>query len=32
MATITQRKDKDGKIRFYVRIRMKGNPPEHASF
>ena len=32
MASIKKRKDKDGKIRFHVQIRIKGHPPQHASF
>lgn len=32
MASIKERKDKEGKIRFNVQIRIKGFPPQFASF
>lgn len=32
MASIKERKDKDGKIHYHVQIRIKGCPPQHASF
>ncbi|MES2198827.1 MAG: hypothetical protein V4489_01485 [Chlamydiota bacterium] len=32
MASIKERKDKDGKTRFYVQIRLKGHKPQCASF
>ncbi len=32
MASIKELKDKSGKIRYYVQIRIKGCPPQHASF
>lgn len=32
MASIKERKDKDGKVHFHVQIRIKGHPPQHASF
>lgn len=32
MASIKEHKDKDGKTRFHVQIRIKGTPPQYASF
>jgi len=32
MATIEKRKDQDGKIRYQVRIRLKGYPTQVATF
>ncbi len=32
MASIKERKDKDGKTRFYVQIRLKGHKPQCDSF
>lgn len=32
MASIKERKDKNGKTRFHVQVRIKGSPPQHASF
>jgi len=32
MASIKERKDKDGKTRYYVQIRLKGYEPQCASF
>jgi len=32
MASIKEHKDKDGKTRFQVQIRIKGTPPQYASF
>lgn len=32
MASIKEKKDKDGKIRFYVQIRIKGCKPQYGSF
>ena len=32
MASIKERKDKNGKTRFHVQIRIKGKPPQYASF
>jgi integrase len=32
MASIKQRLDKDGKLRYQVQVRIKGHPPQHASF
>lgn len=32
MASIKQRKNKDGKIRYYVQVRIKGQDPQCASF
>lgn len=32
MASIKERKDKDGKTRFHVQVRIKGYPPQHGSF
>lgn len=32
MASIKELLDKDGKTRYYVQIRIKGCPPQHASF
>src|ERR1700690_405282 len=33
MASIKERKDKDGKVvGYHVQVRLKGHPPEHASF
>lgn len=32
MASIKEIQDKNGKYRYYVQIRLKGYPPQHASF
>lgn len=32
MASIHERKGKDGKVRYRVQIRLKGYPPQVASF
>lgn len=32
MASIKVRKDKDGKPRYHVQVRIKGYPPQHGSF
>ena len=32
MASIKELKDKDGKTRFHVQVRIKGSPPQYASF
>lgn len=32
MASIKERKGKDGKIHYHVQIRLKGYPPQHDSF
>lgn len=32
MASIKKRKDKEGNIHFHVQVRIKGYPPQHASF
>ncbi len=32
MASIKERKDKDGKTRYHVQIRIKGQPPQYESF
>lgn len=32
MASVKERKDRDGKTHFHVQIRIKGCPPQHASF
>lgn len=32
MASIKERKDKDGKTRYYVQIRLKGHNPQYAAF
>ncbi len=32
MASIKEQKDKDGKTRYHVQIRIKGTPPQYASF
>lgn len=32
MASIKERKDKNGKSRYHVQVRIKGTPPQHASF
>jgi len=32
MASIKESKDKDGKPRYHVQVRIKGAPPQHASF
>ena len=32
MATVQTRRTKDGKLRFRVMVRLKGHPPEYATF
>ena len=32
MASIKERKDKDGKLHYHVQIRIKGCPPQYGSF
>ncbi len=32
MASIKMKKDKDGKVRFYVQVRIKGYPQQNAAF
>lgn len=32
MGSIKECKDKDGKVRYHVQIRIKGSPPQHGSF
>lgn len=32
MASIKERKDKEGKTHFHVQVRIKGHPPQYASF
>ncbi len=32
MASIKERKDRDGKIRYHVQVRVKGCPPQYAAF
>ena len=32
MASIKERKDKEGRTHYHVQVRIKGHPPQYASF